>query len=183
MKGKHVRRYRGFRGAKLNRSEQRNNPFFRNKQCKNAKRRRKNMKLKDDLVTVRYAKWKESKLCALCGFKIWRQKHLTIDHIIPKSAGGTNAIHNLQIAHVWCNFAKGSTPPLNFRINKKKYGELVFQYYRRKSNHHCKDIMFYASFFRWYFGPNIVTRMRKSINGFLKTSIIMHLQRFFSKRT
>lgn len=34
-----------------------------------------------------------------------------IDHIIPKSKGGTIAPSNLQLAHKRCNRAKGSSLP------------------------------------------------------------------------
>lgn len=34
----------------------------------------------------------------------------TIDHVIPVSAGGTNAQSNLRLAHRECNGRRGSTP-------------------------------------------------------------------------
>lgn len=47
--------------------------------------------------------------CHLCGLRVRYDvymKHpwyVTIDHLIPRSAGGTNDLHNLATAHHWCN--------------------------------------------------------------------------------
>ena len=43
--------------------------------------------------------------CRYCGF----DGDLTIDHILPKSLGGTNRIENLQLLCLCCNQAKGDT--------------------------------------------------------------------------
>lgn len=39
---------------------------------------------------------------------------LTLDHVIPKSAGGSNKNENLVLACNKCNGKKGSTPPIGF---------------------------------------------------------------------
>lgn len=49
--------------------------------------------------------------CALCGGKFKSLDEATIDHIIPKSRGGTNSWRNYQLAHGLCNQKKGSTLP------------------------------------------------------------------------
>ncbi len=46
--------------------------------------------------------------CGICGHRILRLKHANIDHIIPKSQGGGDYDHNLQISHRWCNQVKGN---------------------------------------------------------------------------
>lgn len=51
--------------------------------------------------------------CALCNERIelgtttTKEDSLTIDHIIPRSKGGTDAKHNLQPTHRRCNLTKG----------------------------------------------------------------------------
>lgn len=50
--------------------------------------------------------------CGLCGGPAVF-KSATIDHIIPKSQGGTDLLGNLQLSHQACNRAKGSfLPPI-----------------------------------------------------------------------
>lgn len=44
--------------------------------------------------------------CALCKRPMGKHSKKTIDHIYPKSKGGTNEIENLQIAHFGCNVLK-----------------------------------------------------------------------------
>ena len=54
--------------------------------------------------------------CQYCGldaskdFNIWWHANLNIDHIVPKSCGGTDAEENLVVACRACNLYKGSTP-------------------------------------------------------------------------
>jgi 5-methylcytosine-specific restriction endonuclease McrA len=61
--------------------------------------------------------------CGICGFllqparlqleagnKWWAP---SIDHIIPRSKGGDNALTNLQLAHAWCNSTKSNWRILN----------------------------------------------------------------------
>ena len=65
--------------------------------------------------------WSRQKgLCALCGkpmlrnrfeaphARIWAKQRATVDHIRPKSKGGTDAHANLQLAHARCNKIKGN---------------------------------------------------------------------------
>lgn len=54
--------------------------------------------------------------CKLCGREIAREYgrgplHPTLDHIIPKSKGGVDALWNLQLAHKDCNEKKGNEVP------------------------------------------------------------------------
>lgn len=56
----------------------------------------------------------------------WDPDHATLDHIIPKSKGGTNARENLVLACNACNNAKGDMPyetfaadPFAFRPRRK----------------------------------------------------------------
>lgn len=49
--------------------------------------------------------------CKLCGL-IMSEKTISIDHIFPKSLGGSNEPINLQLAHIKCNGLKGNKLPL-----------------------------------------------------------------------
>ena len=46
-------------------------------------------------------------ICGICGLRVNATK-ATLDHIVPRSKGGSNGIMNLQLAHWRCNNAKGN---------------------------------------------------------------------------
>lgn len=46
--------------------------------------------------------------CPYCHLPIDKVEDLSIDHIIPQSLGGTDALENLQPMHARCNLLKGS---------------------------------------------------------------------------
>nr|YP_009367618.1 putative HNH endonuclease (pfam01844) [Pseudocharacium americanum]YP_009367707.1 putative HNH endonuclease (pfam01844) [Ignatius tetrasporus]ARK14635.1 putative HNH endonuclease (pfam01844) [Pseudocharacium americanum]ARK14724.1 putative HNH endonuclease (pfam01844) [Ignatius tetrasporus] len=62
--------------------------------------------------------------CAYCGQTKGR---LDIDHIIPKSKGGTNRISNLTLAYQRCNQKKGNQSLEIFLKNKKKLERIKAQ--------------------------------------------------------
>ena len=51
--------------------------------------------------------------CPHCREAIKTQEDLTIDHIVPRAKGGTDAIENLQPMHKKCNSNKGCELPEN----------------------------------------------------------------------
>ena len=63
----------------------------------------------------RQARWRaklfasQNGLCALCGQHMGRD--VTLDHIRPRSKGGSNAFRNMQAAHMRCNSIKGDKEP------------------------------------------------------------------------
>lgn len=73
-----------------------------------------------DSATVDQLWHAQSGRCALCNTpmlrnrfeaphaRIWAKHRATIDHIIPKSKGGTDTPENLQLAHARCNKIKGN---------------------------------------------------------------------------
>jgi len=40
--------------------------------------------------------------------RVWAKQRATLDHIIPRSKGGSDAAENLQLAHARCNKIKGN---------------------------------------------------------------------------
>jgi hypothetical protein len=49
--------------------------------------------------------------CFLCGDPFTKNQKITIDHWIPKAAGGTEDLENLRIAHKLCNVRKSDLVP------------------------------------------------------------------------
>lgn len=47
--------------------------------------------------------------CALCGQQITNERDLSFDHIVPRSHGGSDYLHNMQPAHRKCNEEKGNS--------------------------------------------------------------------------
>ena len=45
-------------------------------------------------------------ICGICGQPMSLEEEIHVDHIIPKSRGGTDNINNLQAAHSLCNLKK-----------------------------------------------------------------------------
>jgi 5-methylcytosine-specific restriction endonuclease McrA len=45
--------------------------------------------------------------CFVCGQHV-NKRFATLEHIRPKSKGGTNAMTNLSISHFWCNHRRGN---------------------------------------------------------------------------
>lgn len=73
--------------------------------------------------TVReYLLEKWGRECAYCGAK---DKPLQVEHIIPKSKGGSNRPSNLTLACKCCNQAKGSRPVEEFLKGKPKKLALI----------------------------------------------------------
>lgn len=69
-----------------------------------------------DVVTTQRMRWILKKLilrgyninCALCGNPIMCERDLSMDHIVPKSRGGSDELCNMQPAHRKCNELKGN---------------------------------------------------------------------------
>ena len=57
--------------------------------------------------------------CHLCGEQVDLRnengpRYATVDHILPLSKGGTDALANLALAHASCNQRKGARVPSQF---------------------------------------------------------------------
>lgn len=79
--------------------------------------------------------WKRDRfMCQYCGGKP-ASDDITIDHVLPKSRGGTSCFSNCVLACVECNKRKDNHTPEEagmklFRLVKDKEGKLVKQYYK-----------------------------------------------------
>lgn len=47
-------------------------------------------------------------VCALCCGTIHQLQDCEVDHVVPYSLGGRTSLDNAQLAHRWCNRAKGN---------------------------------------------------------------------------
>lgn len=54
-------------------------------------------------------------LCHLCLKSIETQEEYSVDHIIPRSKGGTNDLDNLRPAHRKCNYSRSDRSIEEFR--------------------------------------------------------------------
>jgi hypothetical protein len=59
---------------------------------------------------------RDNRTCLWCGKKANTLRSLSIDHILPISMGGTDAISNLQTLCKYCNQLKGKNH-VNYRVN------------------------------------------------------------------
>jgi 5-methylcytosine-specific restriction endonuclease McrA len=50
--------------------------------------------------------FKSGTLCGICSHKILSLDHANVDHILPRSRGGSDEASNLQWSHKWCNHYK-----------------------------------------------------------------------------
>lgn len=55
---------------------------------------------------IKYMKINGYIQCGICSLPIVNTDHVTVDHIIPKSKGGSNRVDNMQPAHRSCNEEK-----------------------------------------------------------------------------
>ena len=69
--------------------------------------------------------------CSSCG-KLLDTEHIAIEHIIPKTYGGTDELHNLLLVCPKCNALLGSKPALTLQF--KEYIEDLLQQHSSYSN-------------------------------------------------
>jgi hypothetical protein len=77
-------------------------------------------------TTKRMQLWNENPKCFACGKSIENFSDATIEHIIPKSKGGTNHLDNLAVSHRLCNELKGSlTGPHEWKKKLRHHSHIV----------------------------------------------------------
>ncbi len=55
--------------------------------------------------------------CSYCGSKL-RRGEVDVDHVIPKSRGGSNSVSNLTASCSHCNRQKGALDDVEYEIKK-----------------------------------------------------------------
>lgn len=90
------------------------------------------MKTKNELKKEWHKQCREKTLfCWLCGQLILKESEISVDHVIPRSHGGTNAEMNLQPAHILCNNIRDTMEPDTFRnILWKEYGGNIYAWWK-----------------------------------------------------
>lgn len=68
----------------------------------------------------------ENGRCKWCG-QIVSPEESSIDHIVPKSKGGTNRRDNLALAHKRCNQLKSDLMPQEFVAAQEKGSIVIYQ--------------------------------------------------------
>lgn len=59
--------------------------------------------------SLRNRVWKRDKgICWICFRPIAQKSDMTLDHVVPKSRGGTNRLDNVRAAHKLCNNQRGA---------------------------------------------------------------------------
>jgi len=75
--------------------------------------------------SIRYEVLKRATFrCELCGISA-DEKNLEVDHIHPKSLGGSDELNNFQALCYSCNAAKRNTDDTDFRDYKRLYGHRI----------------------------------------------------------
>jgi hypothetical protein len=57
---------------------------------------------------------KQNCSCPYTGIKLKLGENASLDHVVPKSRGGTNDLSNLEWVHVWVNLMKNNTSKSEF---------------------------------------------------------------------
>jgi len=63
--------------------------------------------------TTRLRLWNQRPVCAYCRRNL-RRRTATVDHLVPRSAGGTDDDSNLVLACATCNLAKDNRTPIEW---------------------------------------------------------------------
>lgn len=59
-------------------------------------------------ATRRAVVQRDGRVCRYCGRRIGRREPLHLDHVIPRSRGGSDEVDNLVVACIGCNTRKGA---------------------------------------------------------------------------
>ncbi len=93
-----------------------------------------------DLLKNNIAKIQNPDVCWYCGRKVEDPKELTIDHIIPRSKGGTNDMDNIFMVCKGCNSSKRDMDVLEWFFTKKEQFPPI-----EVIAHYLKQINIYAT--------------------------------------
>ena len=92
-----------------------------------------------DLMVNNMAKFRyDNKHCLYCGCEVNNPKDLTIDHIFPRSKGGTNEADNIFLVCKSCNSSKGNKDIIEWYAEKNIFPPLYI------IAHYLKQIYFYS---------------------------------------
>lgn len=62
-------------------------------------------------AVVAYLLEKQGSACAICGRAFVEVGEISVDHVVPRKAGGVDRLKNFQLAHRVCNVRRGYGPP------------------------------------------------------------------------
>lgn len=91
-----------------------------------------------DLLKNNIAKIQNPNVCWYCGRNVEDPKELTIDHIIPRSKGGTNDMDNIFMICKGCNSSKRDMDDLEWFFTKREQFppiEVIAHYLKQINNY------------------------------------------------
>jgi 5-methylcytosine-specific restriction endonuclease McrA len=77
-------------------------------------------------VSAMWISQRDGRSCGVCGDDVDMTKRLpdvlcpSVDHIIPRSRGGTDELANLQLTHLVCNMRKNADTPASYAARMAK---------------------------------------------------------------
>ncbi|QZD97710.1 HNH endonuclease [Gordonia phage Vine] len=109
------------------RERRRNDPEFRAEWKRGLAQRRSTYRDADEPVIDHVVFGRDGWICQLCWDPVdpeetRRRWVATLDHKIPLSKGGTHTYENTQLAHLWCNSAKGAKDASSRRSSTEESG-------------------------------------------------------------
>ena len=92
-----------------------------------------------DLFENNIAKMKSDSFCWYCGKEVESKNELTVDHVFPRSKGGTNDMDNIIMVCKHCNSSKRDTDLLEWYFEQRHEFPPIFIL-----AHYLKQIYLYA---------------------------------------
>lgn len=88
--------------------------------------------------------WEDNQNCFVCEKAIESYSEATLEHILPKMHGGTDAFENLALSHRFCNELKGSLKTRDEwkkKLREHNLAQDILKWRLKKSDHYIKVLI------------------------------------------